>query len=67
MITALQSATLLNEVEFPRGDNKKITEKMLCGALNRIHTKQGEALMNLSEVCTFHSINMKERHWDRDI
>eukprot|EP00975_Prorocentrum_lima_P034496 7251286-Prorocentrum_lima.AAC.1 len=67
MITALQSATLLNEVEFPQGDNKKITERMLCQALNNIHVKQGEALMGLSEARTFRSIDMSVRHWDRDV
>eukprot|EP00975_Prorocentrum_lima_P063170 12889901-Prorocentrum_lima.AAC.1 len=39
---------------------------MLCKALQKIHDKQGQALMNLSEVHTFHSIGMKVRHWDRD-
>eukprot|EP00975_Prorocentrum_lima_P012940 2747776-Prorocentrum_lima.AAC.1 len=40
---------------------------MLCQALSRIHEKQGEALMGLSEVRTFRSIDMSERHWDRDV
>eukprot|EP00975_Prorocentrum_lima_P060024 12585301-Prorocentrum_lima.AAC.1 len=40
---------------------------MLCQALSNIHIKQGEALMGLSEVRTFHSIDMRVRHWDRDV
>eukprot|EP00975_Prorocentrum_lima_P008272 1766575-Prorocentrum_lima.AAC.1 len=40
---------------------------MLRKALQKIHEKkQGHALMNLSEVLTFYSIDMKLRHWDRD-
>eukprot|EP00975_Prorocentrum_lima_P068707 12922138-Prorocentrum_lima.AAC.1 len=50
MITALQSATLLDEVDLPNGNKTKVTEKMLCKALEQIYEKQGHALMNLSEV-----------------
>eukprot|EP00975_Prorocentrum_lima_P033626 7057550-Prorocentrum_lima.AAC.1 len=39
---------------------------MLCNALEQIYEKQEHALMNLSEVQTFYSIDMHERHWDRD-
>eukprot|EP00975_Prorocentrum_lima_P009972 2123335-Prorocentrum_lima.AAC.1 len=66
MITALQSATLLDEVDLPHGNKTIVTENMLCKALQQIHDKQGQALMNLSEVHMFHSIDMKVRHWDRD-
>eukprot|EP00975_Prorocentrum_lima_P056562 11860244-Prorocentrum_lima.AAC.1 len=40
---------------------------MLCHALNKIHSKQGEALVGLSEARTFHSIDMKKRYPDRDV
>eukprot|EP00975_Prorocentrum_lima_P012079 2564498-Prorocentrum_lima.AAC.1 len=66
MITALQSATLLDEVDLPDGNKTKVTEKMLCNALAKIHEKQEHTLMNLSEVCTFYFIDMRERHWDRE-
>eukprot|EP00975_Prorocentrum_lima_P066289 12908362-Prorocentrum_lima.AAC.1 len=66
MITALQSATLLDEVELPDGNKTKVTEKMLCSALAKIYEKQDHTLMNLSEVRMFYSIDMRERHWDRE-
>eukprot|EP00975_Prorocentrum_lima_P025045 5258967-Prorocentrum_lima.AAC.1 len=66
MITALQSATLVDEVDLLNGNKTKVTENMLCKALQNIHEKQGHALMNLSEVRTSYSIDMKLRHWDRD-
>eukprot|EP00975_Prorocentrum_lima_P044765 9376860-Prorocentrum_lima.AAC.1 len=66
MITALQSATLLDEVDLPNGNKTKVTERMLCNALENIYEKQEHALMNLSEVRTFYSIDIRDRHSDRE-
>eukprot|EP00975_Prorocentrum_lima_P024977 5245267-Prorocentrum_lima.AAC.1 len=66
MITALQSAILLDEADLPDGNKTMVTEKMLCNALENIYEKQDHALMNTSEVRTLYSIDMHGRHWDRD-
>eukprot|EP00975_Prorocentrum_lima_P001244 268465-Prorocentrum_lima.AAC.1 len=62
MITALSGATLLDEVDMPNGNKRKITEKMLFDALQKIYQKEDQALMNLSEVRTFNWIDLRVRH-----
>eukprot|EP00975_Prorocentrum_lima_P022149 4660781-Prorocentrum_lima.AAC.1 len=50
---------------MPNGNKCKITAKMLYNALEKIYQKEDEALMNLSEVRTFNSIDLRVRHSDR--
>eukprot|EP00975_Prorocentrum_lima_P063712 12893206-Prorocentrum_lima.AAC.1 len=49
MITALQSATLLDEVDLLDGDKTKVTKKMLCNALENIYEEQDHALMDCAK------------------
>eukprot|EP00975_Prorocentrum_lima_P069299 12925542-Prorocentrum_lima.AAC.1 len=39
---------------------------MLCNALEQIYKKEEHARMNLSEVQTFYSIELRDRWYDRD-
>eukprot|EP00975_Prorocentrum_lima_P045857 9593329-Prorocentrum_lima.AAC.1 len=50
---------------MPNGNKYKVTEKMLFKALEKIYQQEDEAMMNLSEVRTFNSIDLRVRHSDR--
>eukprot|EP00975_Prorocentrum_lima_P025122 5274665-Prorocentrum_lima.AAC.1 len=61
MITVLSGATLLGEIDTPEGSRRRVTEKMLFAALQKIYQKEEAALVNLSEVRTLNAIDLRSR------
>eukprot|EP00975_Prorocentrum_lima_P047337 9897994-Prorocentrum_lima.AAC.1 len=64
MIRVLSGATLLGGIDTPEGNRRRVTEKMLYAARQKIYQKEEEAPANLSEVRTFNAIDLRSRHHD---
>eukprot|EP00975_Prorocentrum_lima_P009108 1939966-Prorocentrum_lima.AAC.1 len=61
MFTVLSAAMLLSEIDLPSGGKHIVTEAILSNALQVIYAMEHTALMHLSEVRTFHSIDLRSR------